>query len=51
MTRQVAGSASLLRLTERYADYLQVGFLAFERWDGTLQDAGAFKVMQTTPTA
>lgn len=51
VTRQVAGSASLLRLTERYADYLQVGFLAFERWDGTLQDAGAFKVMQTTPTA
>lgn len=51
VTRQVSGSASLLRLTERYADYLQVGFLAFERWDGTLQDANAFKVMQTTPTA
>lgn len=41
---------ALLRLTERYADYLQVGFLAFERWDGTLQDAGAFKIFQTTAT-
>jgi len=49
--RQVSGSASLLRLNERYADFLQVGFLAFERWDGTLQDANAFKVFQTTPTA
>lgn len=30
----------LLRLTERYADYLQVGFLAFLRADGRLLDAG-----------
>ena len=42
---------ALLRLTERYADYLQVGFLAFERWDGTMQDTAAFKVFQTTTTA
>lgn len=32
--------ASLLRLVERYADYLQVGFLAFMRSDGDLVDAG-----------
>lgn len=31
---------ALLRLTERYADYLQVGFLAFLRADGRLMDAG-----------
>ena len=30
----------LLRLQERYADYLQVGFLAFSRHDGKLMDAG-----------
>ena len=37
---------ALLRLTERYADYLQVGFLGFQRSDGTLQNASAFKVLQ-----
>jgi len=37
---------ALLRLTERYADYLQVGFLGFQRSDGTLQNAAAFKVLQ-----
>lgn len=30
----------MLRLTERYADYLQVGFLAFQRHDADLLDAG-----------
>lgn len=30
----------MLRLTERYADYHQVGFFAFERLDGDLVDAG-----------
>lgn len=48
--RLVTGLTTL-RLTERYADYLQVGFLAFQRADGTMQDASAFKVFQTTPTA
>lgn len=48
--REVRG-VQLLRLAERYADYLQVGFFAFTRFDGTLQDAAAFKVFQTTPTA
>ncbi len=37
---------ALLRLNERYADYLQVGFLGFQRSDGTLQNASAFKTLQ-----
>lgn len=36
----------LLRLAERYADYLQVGFLAFHRADGKTQNAGAYRVLQ-----
>ena len=31
---------TLLRLDERFADYHQVGFLAFSRHDGDLLDAG-----------
>lgn len=34
---------TLLRLVERYADFLQVGFLAFARFDGELMDTSAFK--------
>jgi HK97 family phage major capsid protein len=30
----------LLRLSERYAEYLQVGFIAFQRADGDLLDVG-----------
>lgn len=37
---------ALLRLAERYADYLQVGFLGFQRSDGTTQNASAFKTLQ-----
>jgi len=37
---------ALMRLTERYAEYLQVGFLGFQRSDGTLQNSAAFKVLQ-----
>lgn len=37
--RRVAG-VQVLRLTERYADFNQTGFLAFQRWDGNLVDAG-----------
>lgn len=51
VVREVSGSAAMLRLTERYADNLQVGFLSFERADGTLQDSAAFKTFKTTPTA
>lgn len=37
--RRVMGT-SLLRLNERYADALQVGFFAYARFDGNLIDAG-----------
>lgn len=37
--RRVNGT-SLLRLNERYADALQVGFFAYARFDGNLIDAG-----------
>jgi HK97 family phage major capsid protein len=42
--REVAGGTTLLRLTERYADYLQVGFLAFQRFDSQLIDAGTHPI-------
>ncbi|HEY1178602.1 MAG TPA: phage major capsid protein [Phytomonospora sp.] len=41
---------ALLRLSERYADYLQVGFLGFQRSDGTLQNASAVKAYQNSAT-
>ncbi|MDP9010780.1 MAG: phage major capsid protein [Pseudomonadota bacterium] len=41
--RRVAG-VQILRLTERYADFNQVGFLAFQRWDGQLVDAGTHPI-------
>jgi HK97 family phage major capsid protein len=41
--RDVAG-VRLVRLNERYADYDQVGFLAFSRHDGHLLDAGVAPV-------
>lgn len=41
--RRVAG-VQVLRLTERYADYNQTGFLAFQRWDGNLVDAGTHPI-------
>lgn len=34
---------SLRRLVERYADFDQVGFVAFMRWDGDLLDTAAVK--------
>lgn len=36
----------LMQLRERYAEYLQVGFLGFQRSDGTMQNTSAFKVFQ-----
>jgi HK97 family phage major capsid protein len=41
--RRVAG-VQVLRLTERYAELNQVGFLAFQRWDGQLVDAGTHPI-------
>jgi HK97 family phage major capsid protein len=40
MVRRVATGTTVLRLVERYADYLQVGYLGFLRLDGQLLDAG-----------
>lgn len=42
--REVAGGTTLLVLRERYADYLQVGFLAFQRFDSNLVDAGTHPI-------
>jgi HK97 family phage major capsid protein len=42
--RRVAGGVTIMRLVERYADYLQVGFLGFLRFDGNLIDAGTHPV-------
>jgi len=47
--RLVTGVLSL-RLTERYADFLQVGFLAFQRCDGMVQNAAAFSLLQQSAT-
>ncbi len=41
--RDVAG-VSVMRLTERYADYGQVGFIGWARADGNLLDAGQHPV-------
>ncbi len=41
--RDVAGM-TLLRLTERYAEYRQVGFLMFSRHDSMLLDAGTHPI-------
>jgi HK97 family phage major capsid protein len=43
---RIVQDLKLIRLDERYADFLQVGFFAFERADGTLQNASAWKVLQ-----
>lgn len=50
VVRLVTG-IDLLRLEERYADYLQRAFLAFQRADGTMQNANAVRAFQTTATA
>lgn len=49
VVREVLG-IQLLRLEERYADYLQVGFLSFLRTDGTVQDANAVKTYRNSAT-
>lgn len=42
--RSVAGG-QLMRLTERYADYAQVGFVSMGRHDGLVQDTSACKLL------
>lgn len=48
---RIVRELTTLRLTERYADFLQAGFLAFERADGQVQNANAYRVFQTTASA
>jgi HK97 family phage major capsid protein len=45
--RDVRG-ATMMRLVERYADYLQVGFLMFSRHDSVLTVPNAIKYMDVT---
>lgn len=44
VARKVKG-VTMLRLDERYADFLQVGFLGFDRVDGMVDDSAAFKLL------
>jgi predicted phage gp36 major capsid-like protein len=46
--RDVRG-IEVLRMVERYADYLQVGFLGFQRTDGLVQDVSAAKLLTMHP--
>jgi HK97 family phage major capsid protein len=41
--RRITG-ARVLRLVEKYADYNQIAFVAFQRWDGALIDAGTHPI-------
>lgn len=41
---------TVLRLVERYADFLQVGFLAFSRHDGIVDDASALRAYKNSAT-
>jgi HK97 family phage major capsid protein len=47
MTR-IARPTIMLRLIERYADYLQVGYISFDRADGDLLDAGTHPIKSAT---
>lgn len=47
---RLVSDVTTLRLAERYADYLQVGFLAFQRADGTVQNSAAVKSYQNSAT-
>jgi len=40
----------MVRLDERYADYLQVGFFAFSRADGLVRDSYAYRLFQHSAT-
>lgn len=44
VVRDVNGG-QVVRLDERYADYLQVGYFAYSRHDGVTQDSGAVKYL------
>jgi HK97 family phage major capsid protein len=42
--RKVKNGVTLMRLVERYADYLQVGFIGWGRFDGNVIDAGTHPI-------
>lgn len=44
VVRKVTGG-TMSRLTERYAEYLQTAFFGYERFDGLIQDASAYKLL------
>lgn len=44
VVRQVKGM-NVVRLDERYAEYLQVGWFAYDRMDGTKDDTSAYKAL------
>jgi HK97 family phage major capsid protein len=50
--REVAGGTTVMVLRERYADYLQAGYLGFQRFDSNLIDAGThpLAVLQQSAT-
>jgi HK97 family phage major capsid protein len=47
---RVVSGAQVMRLSERYADFLQVGFFGFQRFDGIRQDAAAVRVLVHSAT-
>lgn len=49
VVRRVSGG-TVLRLAERYADYLQVGFLGFGRYDARIDDAAAVRLYANSAT-
>lgn len=49
VVRRVRGF-TLLRLSERYAEFLQVAFLGFDRYDGKLDDLNAIRAFQHSAT-
>jgi HK97 family phage major capsid protein len=46
LVRRVVGDVIVIRLQELYQENLQLGWLAFARYDGTPADAGAVKLYQ-----
>lgn len=42
---RIVKQMELIRLNERYADFGQVGFIAFDRADGVVQDSSAYKAL------
>ncbi len=42
--RELRAGTTVMRLVERYSDYLQVGFMAYQRFDANLIDAGTHPV-------